>query len=1171
MGRQQIPPTTIPFSVQQEIGWIDTPLDHDDNEQQRQQRPTHLLSSTAVNNPYAIPFTSNHLIPSRNRNSPKSSATVASGTIGNHQEVRDDFQVYPTSSLRNIKSTSLLASVRQQQLGENIFQQYEEDDKLQVTQQAPINKLSVNLLVQIFSFLCDQLEEKEEDTSSTRDLYGDNDDDDEIELEDTQTSIETAKNTMLNTSHSLEELSIDGNRSSSEKIRISSPKKTLNKRESAKYYSEFGIEDEDEELTTEWISSGLLSSKKSGGDENVTPLQGSVNTIRRSISVPSISLLMSKNFTENNLEGRSKDDSSLTQKSSSTGVTSHSDKKPEKLVTWKNLKKQNAKEQAKLKNRCEKFMISHAKKRHTWIHYGNANISLVCKRWYIASCHNNVWSLACVMLYLHLTRFSITFRSYDTDVLQRMLSTYYSKPKRIEETRKKLQVLCDYLLPSKSVFMDTVIHVNSKQFSTEHLNAFSAKLTQELSKRASVVRDTVQALDKRITDTANTWTEKLEHHISQNKISNTLLGHDIQSASSPTQHQGGVTLEEVSLETALPTTDKKAMDNENILVMNHHEEQQAKTSEKTLESMNGNLLDHDQKINCHDESHATEEKVPTQSPQQRSNTPKGDDDFEVIPSPTDIGDEIIENHRKRRTLSKRFSTRHSKINFKNIIDDDGMNDTILDQTADLLSSQQNTKLSKRKSSASNQQQALQDEDLSNLNLYSNRYRFFKDTFIEMKKIQQFEFERLMKLNYHSKNPPEMKQRISFLLKNAFPEMLGAMVIILFLFSYLGIIIAMLVAPSLYWPTFLFWMWSIVYCLVWTIVWVTSFILYGKIQIRLNPQRETTPSEDQMTESLIIDEGRQGIGELKELFLWIKSWVTSRSPPRELAEEHTIVGHKFDASDEGWFYLRRLQMKLADHAAYYHLIGSIFVVPVLIILLLYFLMIYFEVSGWLGIFSIPCFIYFVASIISLLLFLIAVWDSIVFLTKKYIFYDLTETVKRQLRVISLRNWPFMLAYGAAMSFLLFWFLIGFASFLDAHDKLFVDENNDSDNNIQSVIPNLAVMQSQPPPPPSSRFTNFSGIGYTFIPLYLAEILTVIIYFCGLIFKSSYYKYWFLRGALLSVSCCIAQILISVLANTELGILCILTIVIPVFVSFIMIVVPQLRYMKLVNSRFAYSLN
>ncbi|KAG2383408.1 hypothetical protein C9374_004079 [Naegleria lovaniensis] len=419
----------------------------------------------------------------------------------------------------------------------------------------------------------------------------------------------------------------------------------------------------------------------------------------------------------------------------------------------------------------------------------------------------------------------------------------------------------------------------------------------------------------------------------------------------------------------------------------------------------------------------------------------------------------------------------------------------------------------------------------------------------------------------------MKQRVSFLLKNAFPEMLSTILVTLFLFSYLGTIIAMLASPSLYWPTILFCIWAIVYFLVWTVVWVSSFILYGKIQIRLNPQRNVASSDDQMTESLLIDENQQGMGELKELFLWIKSWVTSRSPPRELVEEHTIVGHKFDAADEGWFYLRRLQLKLADHAAYYHLIGVIFVVPVLIILLVYFLMMYFEVSGWLGVFALPCFIYFVASIISLLLFLIAVWDSIVFLTKKYIFYDLTETVKRQLRVISLRNWPFMLAYGASMSFLLFWFLIGFASFLDGHDTLFIEDDISSktQQHVTNFMTISTIMQGQPPPPPPSRFTDFSGIGYTFIPLYLAEILTIVIYFLGLIFKSSYYKYWFLRGALLSVACCIAQILISVLANTELGLLCILTVVIPVFVSFIMVVIPQLRYMKLVSSRFAYSLH
>ncbi|KAG2383409.1 hypothetical protein C9374_004080 [Naegleria lovaniensis] len=694
-----IPPSSFrPFAAQQEIGWIDTPLDHDDDEQhQHFLLSSHNGGSTTVNtNPYAIPFSSSHLNHSRrNRNSPKNNSNT-----DNHQ-VHDDFQLSATQQFNsNSKSSSLFTSVGLRQQEVNIEQQNEENETLQVSHQAPINKLSVNLLVQIFSFLCDQLEEKEEDAATAQDIYNEDDDDDEIELEDSQTSLDTAKNTMLNASHSLEELVIDGgsNRSSSEKTRINSPKKTPNKRDSAKYYSEFGIEDEDEELTTDWISSGLLSSKKSGGgdDENVIP-QDSVNKIRRSISVPSISLLVSKNFTDHS---RSKDDSSITQKSS-TSAAAHSEKKPGKPVTWKSLKKQNAKEQAKLKNRCERFMVSHAKKRHTWIHYGNANISLVCKKWYIASCHNNVWALSCVMLFLHLTRFSVTFRSYDTDVLQRMLSTYYSKPKRTEEIRKKLQVLCDYLLPTKSVFMDTVIHVNNKQFSVEHLNAFSTKLTQELSKRASVMRDTVQALDKRITDTANTWSEKLEHHISQNKISNTLLGHDIQT-SSPLQYQGGVTLEEVSFESAPTTTE------------------------------NVKPLEHGQVNNNQDERHVTDDRIlSSQSPQQYSTTPNEEGNFEVIPSPTEIGNEIIENHRKRRTLSKRFSTRHSKINFKNIIDDDGMDDSILDQTADLLSSQKNMKISKRKSSSSFNQ--LPDDDLSNLNLYSNRYRFFKDTFIEMKK------------------------------------------------------------------------------------------------------------------------------------------------------------------------------------------------------------------------------------------------------------------------------------------------------------------------------------------------------------------------------------------------------------------------------------------------------
>ena len=597
--------------------------------------PTSTHHSEVSINLYSIPFPS---APPKSVKTTTTVSTTKSSTNNGRRKINN--------RILNVGSSS--AQQSSPQVDSETFTTPSED----VPTPTYINMLSINLLVHIFSFLCEQLEERS-DSETAEEVSDVEEEEDEILNEDTRSSLETVRNTILNASHSVEEIALADQPSSPHLV---TPKKKKEKRASGNYYTEFGIE-EDEELTTDWISSGLLSSKFSTEKEKIVgSATDRINNLRRSISVPSISLLVSKNFAvENNTISASKDDMDL-HKSTISTIKSEGDKV---LNYSKLLKKKKTKEQKKLKNRCEKFMISHAKKRNIWIHYGNNNFSLVCKKWYIASCHNNVWGIATIMLYLHLSRFSVGFRSYEPSELQHMIGTYYSKPKKTEAKRKKLQVLCDYLLPSKSVFMDTVTHVNNKQFSAEHLSQFSTKLTSEISKRANVVRETMKSIDKKIAGAANTLTEKLEYHISQNKISNTLLGHDIKEDN----HDNITKNAEVTLEEVNNGNDEGKDNRDSIRLLDQDELSKASTDKLT----GGDATPPD----------AVDEE----------------DTFEVIPSPTAINEEIIDNHRKRR------SKRIAKVNFKTILDDDGMDDNIIEQTSTMLSSQHLTK--KRK--ANNQQ------------------------------------------------------------------------------------------------------------------------------------------------------------------------------------------------------------------------------------------------------------------------------------------------------------------------------------------------------------------------------------------------------------------------------------------------------------------------------------
>ncbi|EFC48521.1 hypothetical protein NAEGRDRAFT_78544 [Naegleria gruberi] len=1060
---------------QVEIGWVDTPMDEKE-----------LVGNY---NPYAIPFSS----PITARSRPTLIyPNQTNGRINHQQQQMHSEEIIIEEHPSSIGTSSVYESSHIQipMIGVKKLNKIRQDSSKDLSEHMPhINNLSVKLLTHIFSFLCDQLNEKEEQEDSESD-------DEEFD-EDPEVALNTARNKLRNAPHSLEDLVMEGSKSGSLTTpTIPKRKNSSENRNSKKYYSEFEIE-EDDGLTSDWLSAGLGHKKFVDTDRIVGSATERIKNLKRSISVPSISLLLSKNFSDS---GQSKDDSSILLEDSTANTVKQGAKK---VLNYskeqKKKEKQKIKEQIKLKNRCERFMVNHAKRRHIWIHQGNANISLVCKKWHIASCNNDMWSLATIMLFLHLSRFSVSFRAFDKNDLNKLISSYYTSPQRREEIRKKLQVLCDYLLPDKDTFMDAVVQANNKQFSLEHLNQFSSKLTSAISKRAGAVRNTVKAtmnsIDRKITATTDTLTEKLEHHISQNKISNTLLGHDIkESTDSP------------------PDDFNIAEEGENQL----------------LEAPQNTVT-------------PPGEAVPTTPLAENQDV---EDEFEVIPSPHTINQDIIDSAKKRRKKQKRMST---KVDIRNIFDDDGLEEE--EDPSNLLSSNRITNTRKKKRNG----KSLQDPELKDLNIHSKKYRFFKDTFIEMKKIQQFEYERLVNLKIVENDKPEKKENIKFLLRNTFPEMLSTIVATTFLFMYIFTTIPVIASSSTmyYTPSLIFWVWSLViYLPTWTAVWITSFVLYRRINKLLssshsNPDNMTSPRNTD-TEALLPS--RQNEDEFQLCLAWIKSWINPPSPAREFYEENSIG---LTGADKTLFYMKRLQMKLTSHSFFYHLIGIMFIVPVMILTLLDFLMIQFEVSGWFGVFAIPCFIYFVAAIISGLLFVIAIWDSIVYLFRKYISYDLTEAMKRQLRVISIRNFPFLLAYGAAMSFLLVWFLVAFSAFLD-HQDTANEENVGKENNH-----------------PDTRFS-FEGIGYTFGPLYIGEVLTLFLYLFALIMRSSYYKNWLMRTSILCVACAASQIFITLLATTSLEVMCYLTIIIPVVGIFLMVVIPQLRYIHQVGSRFYYML-
>ena len=1083
---QQPSPLIIPSSTPSALkspqtstvfqGWVETPRDEEEFVANQLQ----IYSTPKQNNVYAIPLPSSSTPRSsrRSRASSRNSVTVRP-TLSDKPKPTPVFVDIETSS--NVSPFSLHDD-EQSSTTDTPRHGAEFDSPLQTSspEPRPIDQLSMTLLVHIFSFMSDQLDEKSDSEEE------ESDDGSDIEEEDTETALETAKNTLKNAYHSFDELAFEDEQHHVNTLTKKKKQGKRSRRDSSKYYSEFEIQ-EDEDLTTDWLSAGLGPKRPVDTEKIIGSATERINNLRRSISVPSISMMLSKNFTE----PQSNDDNFVGSKSTlNTSLIEDGTKlvSSAKKVFRKSKKvaKKKAKDQTKLKNRCEKFVINHAKKKHTWIHHVNSNVSLVCKKWYLSSCHNTMWGLPTIMLYLHLTRFSVSFKSFDSNDLNKMISTYYSSRTEVEEIRKKLQVLCDYLLPSKDIFMDTIVHINNKQFTLDHLNQFSSKLTSVITKRADAMKNTVQAtmesIDKKITDTTNTITEKLEQHIAQHKLSNTILGHDI-------KEDAPVMLEDVT----------ELEDNDQVLLADEI------------------IVEETQTLN---------EKVKTP------------DDFDIIPSSEEIGQDLMNNSNRRKSLRNSNKNALKNVSFRNLINDDGMED-MTDDPSTLLSSQQSLKPKKRRGKKRNSNPTNDFESSgTNLNIFSKRYRFFKDTFIEMKKIQQFEFERIRALNYtDQRHPPPFSEKLKFVLRNTFPEILSILVSTLFLLTALVTCIAMMSAPSYYIPGITFWIWSLMfYCTTWTIVWVYGLILQRRITSALNPKMNTHLDEERQR----LTNAPQQMSELEEVFHWIKGWLTSQAPPRELSEEASI-GLAVDV-DQSIFYKKRLAMKLADHSLFYHLVGILFVIPIMIITLLDYLMIHYELTGWFGVFAIPSFIYFVSTIITGVLFVIAIWDSIIYLFRKYISYDLTERMRKQLRVVSIRNWPFLLTYGASMTFFIFWFCVGFSAYLDEHDDR-----------------EAAVRLT---------FTNF---GYTFIPLYIAEGLTVGAYIFALIMRSAFYKSWFWRASALCVSCAISQICISFLAPTSAGVLCFLTLIIPIFMIFIMVALPQLRFIHKVGSRFAYILN